>query len=268
MSKAPRTTPVEPIDGLAPWVGGKRYLAKTIIPMIDAVPHVCYAEPFVGMGGVFFRRTSRPRTEVINDLGDDVFNLFRIVKHHAPALLDEIEFTLASRRLFELILRLDPSTLTDVQRAARFFVWQSLCYSGRPGNRSFPICSVQGRGRRKEAVHRRLAAAHSRLAKVTIEHLPWQDFIASYDRSTTLFYLDPPYWGRETLYGKGLFSRADFEQMADLLARLKGRFILSLNDLPEVRHIFARFELQQVSVSYSAAPGAHVRAGELLITGP
>ena len=48
--------PVPPAEPLAPWVGGKRLLAKRIIARIEAIPHDCYAEPFVGMGGVFLRR--------------------------------------------------------------------------------------------------------------------------------------------------------------------------------------------------------------------
>ncbi len=43
-------------EPLAPWFGGKKHLAKRIIERIDAIPHRCYAEPFVGMGGVFLRR--------------------------------------------------------------------------------------------------------------------------------------------------------------------------------------------------------------------
>lgn len=40
-------TPVQPV---APWLGGKRNLAKRICAIIDAVPCSTYAEPFVGMG--------------------------------------------------------------------------------------------------------------------------------------------------------------------------------------------------------------------------
>jgi DNA adenine methylase len=48
-------------------------------PRIDAVPHETYAEPFVGMGGIFFRRRWAPRREVINDISRDVATLFRIL---------------------------------------------------------------------------------------------------------------------------------------------------------------------------------------------
>ena len=86
------------------------------------------------------------------------------------------------------------------------------------------------------------------------------------NRQSTLFYLDPPYWGRGSLYGKGLFTRADFEHLAARLAGLKGCFILSLNDLPEVRETFAAFDLEEVSISYAGGIGPRVTAAELLIT--
>ncbi len=59
---------VTPTMPVAPYLGGKKNLAKVLIPLIDAQHCTTYAEPFVGMGGIFLRRTSRPKSEVINDL--------------------------------------------------------------------------------------------------------------------------------------------------------------------------------------------------------
>ena len=78
--------PVDPAEPLVPWVGGKRLLAKRIAARIETVPHDCYAEPFVGMGGVFLRRPRRPRTEIVNDINGEIVNLFRIVREHPGEL--------------------------------------------------------------------------------------------------------------------------------------------------------------------------------------
>jgi DNA adenine methylase len=110
---------------------------------------------------------------------------------------------------------------------------------------------------------------HSRLAGVTIECLDWSDFIPRYDGEGTLFYLDPPYWGCEDDYGQAMFARADFQRMAQLLGSIKGRFILSLNDLPEVREAFAAFDLVEVRTTYTISGKRNDRAGdraELLIS--
>ena len=74
--------PVTPVHPVAPWLGGKRNLARRICAILDAIPCTTYAEPFVGMGGIFLRRSARPRAEVINDAGRDVANLFRILQRH------------------------------------------------------------------------------------------------------------------------------------------------------------------------------------------
>lgn len=73
------SSPVAPLKGIAPYVGGKRHLAAQIVAAIERVPHTAYVEPFVGMGGVFFRRRARPRVEVINDASADVATLFRVL---------------------------------------------------------------------------------------------------------------------------------------------------------------------------------------------
>ena len=68
----------------------------------------------------------------------------------------------------------------------------------------------------------------------------WEESAVTYTPGT-LFYLDPPYFGTEDYYGPGVFSAADFEVLSTLLEGIQGRFILSLNDTPEVRAIFGRF---------------------------
>ncbi len=54
--------------------------------------------------------------------------------------------------------------------------------------------------------------------------------------------------------------------MAGLLRGLEGTFIPSLNDVPEIREIFAGFAFEEVEVSYTTKPG-WVRAKELIISG-
>lgn len=83
----------------------------------------------------------------------------------------------------------------------------------------------------------------------------------------TLFYLDPPYWGSEGDYGQGVFDRPDFERLAEQLRTIRGRFILSINDRPEVREVFAGFEIEPVGLSYSLSSKGQTDAKELIISG-
>lgn len=49
-------TDVQPVSPAAPYLGGKRNLARRIVAMLRDIPHRTYVEPFVGMGGIFLRR--------------------------------------------------------------------------------------------------------------------------------------------------------------------------------------------------------------------
>ena len=261
---------VPPAEPIAPWFGGKRYLSKRIIERIERIEHRCYAEPFVGMGGVFLRRRRKPPSEIINDLNGEVVNLFRIVKEHPDELMRQFGYLITARAEFARLLSVPAATLTDVQRAARFAYLQRLAFGGKAANLATPGqlgFSVHRPARLNTARLRRLIdAAHGRLEGVQIEQLNWDAFIERYDRPFTLFYIDPPYWGHEADYGKNLFSRADFARLAGVLRDLEGRFILSLNDTPEVRACFAGFDLEAVTTRYSANIKADRTAAELLIS--
>ena len=258
---------VRPIKPVAPYIGGKRNLAKHLIERIEAVPHVCYAEVFVGMGGVFLRRRRAPKAEVINDYSRDVATLFRILQRHYVAFVEMIRYQLSTRAEFERLSATDAGTLTDLERAARFLYLQRLAFGGKVAGRSFGVSPGLPARFDVTRLEPMLADLHERLAGVVIECLPFDVFIRRYDRKTTLFYLDPPYWGSEGDYGKALFKRPDYERLAAVLGELKGRFILSLGDRPEIREIFAAFALEEVETTYHVAGGRHAkRARELIIS--
>jgi DNA adenine methylase len=124
-------TSVRPAAPVAPWLGGKKALHKTLIERIERIPHKTYIEPFVGMGGVFLRRGFKPRLEVANDLNGEIINLFRILQRHMPQLMEVMRFQIASRREFERLRETPPHTLTDLERAARFLCLQRLAFGGQ-----------------------------------------------------------------------------------------------------------------------------------------
>lgn len=243
-------SPVKPLKGAVPWVGGKRNLARIIVARIDAVPHTCYAEPFLGAGGVFLRRRKRPECEAINDFSAEVSGFFRVLQRHPETLLEELARSLTARAEFERLAKVPAETLTDIERAARFFYLQHCSYGGKAEGRVFAISPLR---RARFDIHRLkdlVLAIHRRLSAVYIERLDFETFIRRWDRPSTLFYLDPPYWGCEGYYGRELFERADFERLARVLKTLKGRFILSLNDRPEVRQTFKGFRIETVETTY------------------
>jgi DNA adenine methylase len=235
--------------------------------MIAATPHRTYAEVFVGMGGVFFRRKSRPSAEVINDRSGEVANLFRILQRHYPQFMDTLRWQVSGRHEFDRLKASDPSTLTDLERAGRFLYLQRLAFGGKVSGQTFGVDPRSGGGFNLTRLEPVLADIHERLAGVTIECLDWSVFIDRYDRPETLFYLDPPYWGSEGDYGRQMFAPDQFERLAARLRSLKGRFILSINDRPETRAVFDGFGADEVDLTYSVGGGKGVAAKELIVTG-
>lgn len=258
---------VGPVRPIAPYVGGKRALAKRLVERIEAVPHKIYAEPFVGMGGVFFRRRSRPTKEVINDISTDVVNLFRLLQRHYQQLLDVLKWQVCSRAEFERLLATNPDTLTDLERAARFLYLQRAAFGGRVSERHYGVSYTAGARFDLTKLVPMLEEVHERLSGVDIERLPYAQLIERYDTPGTLFFLDPPYHGNEDDYGKGVFSAADFERLSGLLEAIEGRFIMTINDTPPIRALFARFTIEPVELNYRLS-GKVTPARELIISGP
>ncbi len=254
---------VRPVAPAAGYIGGKRNLARRLVGIIDRVDCTTYAEPFVGMGGIFLRRTRRPRAEVINDVSGDVATFFRVLQEHYAYFLDMMRFRLASRAEFERLRALPPERLTDLQRSARFLYLQRLAFGGKVEGRTYGV-TRDGSRFNIAKLEPMLADLHDRLAGVVIEQLGYADFIRRYDGDGTLFYLDPPYWGCERDYGQDVFGPADFARLAEQLAGIKGRFVLSINDRPEVRQTFAAFHQLEVDTTYSIS-SAPIAARELIL---
>lgn len=259
---------VRPVPPVVAYIGGKRKLTPKILPWIEAVEHACYVEPFVGMGGVFLQRRLAPPVEVVNDLGRDVATFFRVLQRHYVAFTEMVRFQITSRAEFERLAATDPSTLTDLERSARFLYLQACAFGGKPSGRSFGVSRETFHGFDFTRLNPLLEAVHDRLSGVVIENLPYGEVITRYDGPSTLFYLDPPYYESETDYGKGLFSRDDFARLAAQLAGIQGRFLLSLNDHPAVREIFAAFQVEALTHTYTIAREDAKAVTELLFIGP
>jgi DNA adenine methylase len=243
------------------YLGGKNRVAKKIISLIPE--HTCYIEPFCGGAQVFFHKEPS-KVEVLNDLNEDVFNFLRVCQMHYEELLRYLNFSIVSRKWFELFEKTPPETFTDIQRAARFFYLQKNCYGGLIVRRNFAVSVQDGSNYNPSSLAALIRKTHERLRNVQLECLPYQNILKKYDRPFTFFYLDPPYWNRP--YYKFNFEEKDYVELAERLAKLEGKFLLSLNDEPEIRRIFAAFNIKPFEMTYSSQRRAGKRYRELLIS--
>ncbi|WP_019519957.1 DNA adenine methylase [Faucicola boevrei] len=231
------------------WLGGKHKLARTIIDIMPEHKH--YIEVFAGASWVLFKK-SPSYCETINDINGELINFYRVVKYHFEALSIELENTPISRDLFTLLKNTDPNSLTDIQRASRFYYLLKLAFGNKLTNQSYsPLSDFRPRLDIAKELKERLSQVHERLKHVNIENLHFSQLIKRYDKADVLFYLDPPYYQTEDYYGKDVFGRDDFIVLRDLLLNIKGKFILSINDLPETRAIFKDFFISTRQIRWS-----------------
>jgi len=240
------------------YLGGKSLLANKIIPKIPE--HTCYCEVFAGAAWLLFKKPES-QVEIINDINKDL-----VIKHHLEEFIRYLKWTLVARDEFARFKAENADTLTDIQRAVRFYYLLRTGYGAKVTGQTFSVGPTRPSSFNLLRIEEELSAAHLRLSRVYIENMPYQRLIERFDRPGTFFYIDPPYYGCEEDYGKGIFGRDDFTRLADILAGIKGKFILSINDVPEIREAFGQFSIEEINTRYMAA-GANrqKRVTELLI---
>ncbi|WP_047243786.1 DNA adenine methylase [Chromobacterium subtsugae] len=247
---------------IVPWIGGKRRLAKHILPLFPE--HTCYVEPFCGAAALYFLKEPA-KVEVINDVNGELVNLYRVVRHHMEEFVRQFKWSLTSRQIFKWLQITPEETLTDIQRAARFFYLQKMAFGGKVDGQSFGTATTSPPKLNLLRLEEDLSAAHLRLSRTYIENLDWADCINKYDREHTLVYCDPPYWGTA---GYGVdFGLHQYQRMAELAKSMKGRMIISVNDIPEMRQAFDGLSMERVDIAYTVggAGRSKDKKGELII---
>ena len=246
-----------------PWIGGKRRLADKIIPMFPA--HTCYIEPFSGAAALYFIKEPS-KVEVLNDINGELVNLYRVVKHHLEEFVKQFKYALVSREMYKWEQLKNPETLTDIQRAARFFYLQKLAFGGKVNSQTYGTATTSKPRLNLLRIEEELSDAHLRLAQTQIENVRWQECFKRYDRVHTLFYLDPPYYGT---VGYGVeFGIEQYDEMAALAKSMKGKCIISVNDIPAMRKAFKGLKMKSVGITYTVGGGTKKTAPkkELIIT--
>jgi len=251
------------VDAVFSWMGGKRRLRYEIVRRLPE--HECYCEVFAGAAWVLFAKEPSP-VEVLNDIDGELVNLYEAIRNRPVDLARQFRWLPRTRELFGQFKRPTRRRLSRLERASRFLYLIQYSFAGQ--TRHFGTGATRGAGGREIwRLRRQLLRGRRRLERVVIEHLPFEACIGRYDRPHTVFYLDPPYLG--TAGYRFPFGEADHRRLAELLRGIQGRFVLSCNDHPLLRELYAGLRVEQVSVKYSVGQGP-MRARpvrELIISG-
>lgn len=227
--------------------GGKQNLKHQITPLIP--PADTYVEPFVGGGKVLLSMDKYPR-EVVNDLDNDVYYAWIGMKSASLKTIADMDFT-RSRKKFKQVLKTAPSLYRSLYLNINSFGANMRGYGDTSMNPALY----------KKKLMDHLPKIKERLKDMTILNRDWKSVVREYDGPNTFFYFDPPYFGTRG-YG---FDVITPEQLFDVLSKLKGKWILSYNDIPVIRKLFSGYIIKSLTTRYTSSSKNKEGVGEVLI---
>ncbi len=206
------------------YYGGKQRMLRHLLPLLPE--HDLYTEAFCG-GAALYWAKAPARVEVINDLNGEVVNFYRVLKADYQALKELVNDTLHSRRSYydALVMYERPWLFDELQRAWAFWMLTCEGFGSKPESWGY---DRQGTVTKKlfNAIEGFGPHLAERLQRTQIECNDALRVIESRDREGAFHYVDPPYYNSDCGHYKG-YGQADFEALLDLLARLKGKWLLS-----------------------------------------
>lgn len=217
------------------WFGGKYYMRKTIIPILESAKHKKYIELFGG-GGIILLSKKQAEVEVFNDLNYDVYNFFNVIsdKNLFDDFYRQVCLLPLHRRYYEHFLATYQNELDPVKRAAKWWYVAKNSFSGRFGA-GFPVVindtswGVSRNVSDLTSTINLLPEIHKRLVAVQFENQDWKKLFDKFDAPDALFYLDPPYVESKRKYGGYLheFSDAQHEELVEAAIKSKSKIVIS-----------------------------------------
>lgn len=253
------------------WIGGKSKLYSKIISIMPL--HKCYVEPFAGGLWVLLNKP-KSTIEVVNDINEELINFYKVIQNDYIKLKDMFKFQVASRKIFENYFNMscvDIQTMNEVERAVRFLYLNRCSYGGRMKNFGYSNSRRSNLCCLTDDFNNIIDELHSRLKDIYIESGDYKAIIKGYDErpnakeeQNVLFYFDPPYYNTYDYEG----YKIDYNEFANQLYSIKGKWILTVNDDEYIRNLFKQYNILQISVSETIArTGNDVKTrGELIIT--
>jgi len=218
------------------WYGGKFSHLDWLLPLLPKTRHFC--DVFGGSAAVVLNRPPSP-IETYNDIDQEVVNFFRVLRDQSDELIRAIGLTPFSKEEFTLAISDQEGSISDLERARRFFVRARQVRTGLAQKATagrWAHCRLTSRAKMAGAVSRWLGSIEDlpyiaqRLLRVQIENSPAIEVIKRYDSEQTLFYCDPPYphgsRGDSNAYAHEMTDN-DHTELARLLHTLKGKVALS-----------------------------------------
>jgi len=237
-----------------PYRGEKFRLAPKLAELLP--PHKIYVEVFGGAASLLLAKP-RSRIEVYNDANGQLVNLFETVRKHPLLFLERCQFLHYSRELYtswkhQLAKDFEGSDVDSVEAAVRTAYSITSSFTGDPTKGwAFDRSGSGGGANRWATIWDKVRFVSQRLQRVDIDHLDFRKCIEYWDTPGTLFFLDPPYYD-VTSGGYYGFTSQDHKDLRDILGKTQGQWLLTYDDTPEIRQLYADFKIRTISSSLSS----------------
>lgn len=264
------------------WVGGKTQLLESIKKKIPS-HYNNYFEPFVGGAAVLLGL--QPKQATINDINEQLINLYRQLKISVEDVIKEVKkLDLApctKERYYNIRERYNKKIEANVQdvESAAIMIWLNKhCFNGlyRVNKKGLFNVPYNNRVNGKSIDENNIRAIGQYLKNEDI-NIICKDFeeACADVKPGDFVYFDSPYVPESktadfTDYSKEGFSLEDHKRLADLFRKLDkmgAKVMLSNNDVSLVRDFYAGYNIQSLDVKRMINRNANKRVGkEVLIT--
>lgn len=219
---------------------GKKSPIKDIIKKQSPKDFNLYVEPFVGSGAIYLNMDLKDTPAVINDLDKNLINAWRTIK--SGITIDENTYNFPSKDKQEKYINSKKTSGNEIFIQALI---KSLGTFGSTGKGKIykPISVNNFKNKVRNA---KIQKDYMKNTKVF--SIDYKSIIKKFDGVNTYFFLDPPYENSKLLYNEDTMN---FNELNNVLKNVKGKFLLTLNDSPEIRKIFKDFKILKLKVKGS-----------------
>ncbi len=216
-----------------------------------------YREPFVGGGSFFiYLKQKQPKLKIwINDLNPELYCFWKYVQIDSEKLAHEILKVKKERKngqvLFNELLSIDVHSLTEFERAVRFFVLNRITFSGVVESGGYSQLAFESRF--TDSSIERVSKIGPLLEGIKITQLDYRQLLEDGDKSVFTF-LDPPYFKatKSKLYGKNGVLHTGFNhgEFAQAMKKCKHYWLITYDDSPEIRKNFSFANIYEWELQY------------------
>ncbi len=235
-----------------------------------------YREPFVGGGSFFiYLRQKRPDLKIwINDLNPELHCFWKYAQIDSQKLARALFVVKKERQngqeLFDELLKVDVASLTEFERAVRFFVLNRITFSGVVESGGYSQLAFETRF--TESSIERVAKLGPLLEGIRITQLDYRQLL--HDGGPAVFtFLDPPYFKatKSRLYGRNgiLHTGFNHEEFAEEMKTCNHSWLITYDDSPEIRRNFSFANIYEWELQYGMnnyKQGKAEKGSELFIT--